>query len=206
MSRPRVLLADDHPVLLRGLESMLAEEFDVVGTAGDGKALIAAAGDLRPDVAVIDIAMPEMSGLDALQRLAETAPRCRVIVLSMHEDPDVVAAAVDAGAAAFVAKSDVADGLFTAIRSVVRGESWISPRLRPAVEAAPPAAAKRKPLTPRQREVLDLLAKGRSMKQVAYDLGITARTVAFHKYKIMEEHGLESNAELFQLAMREGLG
>jgi DNA-binding NarL/FixJ family response regulator len=209
MFRPRVLIADDHQVILQALQTLLERECEVVALARDGHEAIEAARTVQPEVAVLDISMPRLNGLDAIQRLREVSPDSRVIFLTVDEEPATAAEALRLGARGYVVKSAAATELFDAIRAVRRGETWVTPRIpadrleQEAIQDGP--SGRRKILTPRQREVVQLLAEGHSMKQAASVLKITPRTIAFHKYKVMEEQNLKTNADLIQLAIREGL-
>ena len=208
MSRPRVLLADDHQMILHALAELLGRSCDVVGLATNGHEAVVAAESLQPDIAVLDISMPQLNGFDAVHRLRQVAPDCRVIFLTVDESPATASEALRIGAQGYVVKSAAATELFEAIHAVRSGETWITPRI-PAEQVAEAEGrglgAGLKSLTSRQREVLQLLAEGRSMKQVGSILGITPRTVAFHKYRVMRMHGIDSTAGLVQLALREGL-
>ena len=205
MSRPRVLLADDHTLLLEAFEKLLADECEVVGSVTDGRALVAAAAKLRPEVIVVDIAMPLLNGLDATRQIKTVLPETRVVFLTMNEDPDLAAEAFRAGASAYVLKRSAASELITAIREVMKRRSYITPLVTEGFVGSmlhgPEHHASRQ-LTPRQREVVQLLAEGHSMKEVASILNIAARTVAFHKYRIMEELHLKTTAELIQFAIK----
>jgi DNA-binding NarL/FixJ family response regulator len=214
MPRATVLLADDHAVVAEGLASLLRSEFTVVGTVTDGARLLEAARQLRPDVVVTDLAMPGMSGLDAIRRLRADAPPVppapkvpKVIVLTMHADPELAAEALRAGASGFVVKHAAATELVAAIGSVLQGQTYLSPALAPIVlgRLAEPRASGRQPLTPRQREVVRLLADGRTMKEVATALGVSPRTVETHKYQIMAALRLRSTADLIRYALDHGL-
>jgi len=204
----RLLLADDHAILLDSLRTLLQPTYSVVGTVTEGRELVQSALDLRPDVVVTDITMPGLNGLDAILRLQEELPRTRVIVLTVDEDPDTAAEAIRRGASGYVVKSAAAHELFEAIAHVARGQRYISP----AVTSEPPAVfvarAERRTgpgLTLREREVLQLLAEGRSMTAAAQTLGLSRRTVAFHKYGMMKKLGLKNTAELIRHAMALGL-
>ena len=210
MKRPSVLLADDHRMVVEGLKSLLAEEFDLVGTVEDGRALVAAAKKLQPDVIVADITMPQLNGLDAISRLKQDNPKVRVVFLTMHQNPAYARRALEAGASGFVVKHSASAELVMAIRAALKGKTFITPALAGEVfqEMRHGAAAKeddRHQITPRQREILQLLAEGRSAKEIAEALSISARTVEFHKYQIMETHGLHSSAELIHFAIRRGI-
>jgi DNA-binding NarL/FixJ family response regulator len=207
MPRPTVLLADDHAVVAEGLASLLREEFSVVGRVTDGAQLLEAARRLEPDVIVSDLAMPGMSGLDVLRRLKADGVRSKVIMLTMHAETELAAQALRAGAAGFVVKHAAGTELVAAIRSALRGKTYVTPALAQETLAAltEPAAANRDRLTARQREVVRLLADGRTMKEVAAALGLSPRTVETHKYQIMGTLGLTSSAELIRYAVEHGL-
>jgi DNA-binding NarL/FixJ family response regulator len=210
MPRATVLLADDHAVVADGLASLLRSEFTVVATVTDGARLLEAARQFRPEVVVTDLAMPGMSGLDALRRLLAggTVPTVpKVIVLTMHADPELAVEALRAGASGFIVKHAAGTELVAAIRSVLQGKTYLSPGLAQDVVGmlAEPGASGRETLTPRQREVLRLLADGRTMKEVAAALGVSPRTVETHKYQIMAALGLGSTAELIRYALEHGL-
>jgi DNA-binding NarL/FixJ family response regulator len=198
MSRPRVLLADDHVMLAEGLKRLLADDFELVGFVEDGRALVAAARKLAPDVVVADISMPHLNGLEAIARLKRETPGLAVVVLTMHQNPAYARRAFEAGAAGYVVKHAAPAELVTAIRAALRGQRFVSPALVVEEKAAAP-------VTPRQREILQLLAEGLSAKQVAEALAISPRTVEFHKYQLMEAHGLKNSAELIHFAIRSGI-
>jgi len=208
--RPRVLLADDHRLVAEALKSLLAPEFDLVGVVEDGRALVEAARTQRPDVIVADVTMPHLNGIDALVRLRQGGDQVPVVFLTMHRDVTFARRALDAGASGFVLKHSAPAELISAIRAALEGKTWLTPQLAGEVlgamkegpeKAADPVAA----LTPRQREVLQLLAEGRSAKEIASRLGISARTVEFHKYQVMETLDLHTNAELTHFAIKHGL-
>lgn len=210
MTRPRVLLADDHRLLREAFARLLEPDCEVVGTVGDGHDLLDAAPRLRPDVVVLDVAMPLMNGLDAARELKRVMPEVKVIFLTMNEDPDIAAEAFRVGASGFLLKHAAAAELVQAIQEVSRGRAYITPLatrglvdtlLRPR-EPAPKAVD----LSHRQREVLQLLADGHTMKEIASALKITPRTVAFHKYSMMEVLGIRTSAELIQYAVRARVG
>jgi DNA-binding NarL/FixJ family response regulator len=208
VTRPRILLADDHTLLLEAFEKLLADDCDVVGAVSNGQALLEAAATLSPDVAIVDIAMPLMNGLDAARQLKTLHPDIRVLVLTMNEDPDLAVEALRAGASGYVLKSSAAVELLTAIREVMEGRSYVTPRFGEDVaNAAAEKEDKRKAqgLTPRQRQIVQLIAEGHSMKEVAAILNITPRTVAFHKYRLMEQLQFKSTAELIQYAVKRQL-
>jgi DNA-binding NarL/FixJ family response regulator len=210
MSRPRVLLADDHLLVAEALKGLLSEEFDLVGVVEDGIAMVKAATTLHPDVIVADISMPHLNGIDALAQLKRVAPRVRVVLLTMHRDVAFARRALEAGALGFVLKHSAPSELILAVQAALQGRTFITPALageviesikhKPEGSADPVAA-----LTPRQREILQLLAEGHSAKQVAATLGISHRTVESHKYQVMELLGVKSNAELIHFALKHGL-
>jgi len=204
MAGPRVLLADDHNLLLGALEKLLAPECEIVGTATDGRALVVEAQRLKPDLVVLDIAMPLLNGLDAGRQIKQLRKSTKLVYVTMNEDPDLAAEAFRAGASAYLLKRSAASELLLAIREVMMGRSYVTPLVTEGLVGSFMDAANRKPshdLTPRQREVLQLLAEGHSMKQVAALLNVTPRTVAFHKYRMMEQLNIRSNAELIQFAV-----
>ncbi len=204
MPGPRVLLADDHHLLLGALEKLLAPECQIVGTVADGRSLVAEAQRLRPDVVVLDIAMPLLNGLDAGRQIKQLCPTVKLVFVTMNEDPDLAAEAFRAGASAYLLKRSAASELLLAVREVMHGRSYVTSLVTAGLVGSFMDAAGRKPsheLTPRQREVLQLLAEGHSMKQVAALLNVTPRTVSFHKYKMMEQLSIRSNAELIQFAV-----
>jgi DNA-binding NarL/FixJ family response regulator len=206
MKRPRVLLADDHRLLREAFAHLLEPGCEVVGAVGDGRALLEAAQELRPDIVVLDIAMPLLNGLDAARQLRELMPEVRVIFLTVSEDPDLAADAFRAGAAGYLLKSCAASELFQAIQEVFEGRSYVTPLATQGLVGSlirePGPARGAAQLSTRRREVLQLLAEGRTMKEVAHILAITPRTVAFHKYGMMEELGIKTSAELVQFAVK----
>jgi len=206
VKRTRVLLADDHQMLADALKGVLEPRFEVVGSVRDGRALVEAAAKLRPEVVVVDVAMPQLNGLDAARQIKHNMPSVKLVFMTMNEDPDLVGEAFRAGASAFLLKQAAAFELTDAIDKVLKGGSYVTPRAaegqanislrepRSREHAAEP--------TPRQREVIQLLAEGRSMKEVASVLNITKRTVAAHKYAVMELLQLKTNADLVQYAIK----
>jgi DNA-binding NarL/FixJ family response regulator len=209
MQRPKIILADDHTLLLDALKNLIEPEFEVVGTFNDGKALVEAVPRLNPNVVVLDIGMPTMNGLNAGQRLKQIMPMLKLVYLTMNHDPDVAGEAFRLGASAFVLKNSAATELLQAIRKVVRGGYYVTPLMTKGMEGSVVQYFKQRkakyPLTLRQKEVLQLLAEGRSMKEVAFVLNVSARTVAFHKYTMMEHLHIRSNAELIEYALRSSL-
>jgi len=207
--RSRIMLADDHKLLLEAFKNLLEPEFEVVGTCSDGREVLAAAIDLKPDVLVLDIWMPLLNGLDAGRQLKQLLPRTRLIYLTVNQDPDLAAEAFRIGASGYVLKNCAASELVTAINDAICGRSYVTPLITKGMVGSFLQEHKRPrrahDLTPRQREVLQLLAEGRSMKEVASILGITARTVAFHKYEMMHQLQIGTSAELIRFAVKEHL-
>jgi len=209
--RPRVLLADDHVMVAEALKSLLTPEFDLVGVVEDGRALIEEVANLRPDVIVADVTMPHLNGIDALIRLRQVGDRTPVVFLTMHRDVSFARRALDAGASGFVLKHSASAELIAAIRAALEGRTYLTPQLAGEVLEAmkqDPDYAGDDPvasLTPRQREVLQLLAEGRSAKEIASSLEISTRTVEFHKYQMMDTLDLHTNAELIHFAIKHGL-
>ena len=208
MSRPRVLLADDHALFLAAIEKLLGDECLVVGHAHDGPALLAAAEEFEPDIIVLDITMPTLNGLDAARRVHQIRPNIKLIILTMHEDPDLAAEAFRAGASGYLLKRSAAAELSTAIAEVMEGRSYVTPLVTGGLVDSVLRSDSNRPvaeLTSRQREVLQLLSEGRSMKEAAAVLNMTPRTVAFHKYKLMGNLKVKSTAELIQYAVKHHL-
>jgi DNA-binding NarL/FixJ family response regulator len=207
--RPRVLLADDHLLVAEALESLLTREFELVGVVEDGRALVEAAGRLRPDVIVADVTMPHLNGIDALLQLRQGGNPVPVVFLTMHRDVTFARRALKAGASGFVLKHSASAELITAVRAALEGKTYLTPQIAGEVLAAmnlgPTTVDPIASLTPRQREVLQLLAEGRSAKEIGSSLSISARTVEFHKYQLMETLGIHTNAELIHFAIKHGL-
>ena len=204
--RTRVLLADDHAIVAEGLATLLKGHFDLVGIVGNGNELIDLARKLRPDVIVADIAMPVLSGLEALRRLKATPSEAKVIFLTMHADAQLATEAFRAGASGYVLKQSAGEELIAAIQEVLQGRTYLTPLITKDfianfTETTPPAVK----LTPRQREVLRLIAEGRRMKEIAAILELSTRTVETHKYEMMRGLGVESTAELVRYAIQIGL-
>jgi DNA-binding NarL/FixJ family response regulator len=209
MKRPRVLLADDHQMMADALKGVLEPRCEVVGTVNDGRALMEAASKLQPDIIVLDIAMPKLNGLDAARHLKSSMYKGKLIFLTMHEDPDLVGEAFRAGGSGFLLKHAAAFELTDAVEKVLKGGTYVTPSAAKAQEDIrlrnPKALRHLAEPTPRQREVIQLLAEGRSMKQVADILNITPRTVASHKYTAMEALHLKTNADLVQYAIKHNI-
>ena len=204
--RPRVVIADDHAFVADACVKLLEPEFEVIGTFADGQALLAAVPELKPDVIVLDVGMPLMNGLEAGKRIKRLVRTVRIVYLTMNTDLGVAAEAFRGGASGYLLKTSAGSELVTAVREVLKGKQYVSPLVTNDVESffleIRVSDMGHEALTNRQREVLQLLAEGRSMKEVAYILKLTPRTVAFHKYKIMERLRLRTNAELVQYAMQ----
>jgi len=209
MIRPRVLLADDHIILLDAFRKLLEPECEVVGSVTDGRALLEVGPTLNPDIIVLDIAMPLLNGLDAGRQLRQRLPNVKLIFLTVNEDPELAAEAFRIGASGYLLKNSAASELFHAIREASKGRVYVTPLVaKEMVDTLVNGSQRRKhsrDLTSRQREVLQLLAEGCSMQEVATLMKITPRTVAFHKYRIMDELHLKTNAALVQFAIKQGL-
>jgi DNA-binding NarL/FixJ family response regulator len=207
MPRIRVLLAEDHTIVAEGLEALLKESFELVGIVHDGRALLEAAVDLRPDVIVTDISMPLLNGIDAIRQIRALRKDARLIVLTMHQDVQLAAAAFRAGASGYLLKVSPGEELILAIREVAQGRAYVTTLLAKDLISLLMEVGGRTPeegptLTQRQREVLQLIAEGRTMKEAASILKISPRTVESHKYEIMQTLGVQTTAELVQYAVR----
>ena len=210
MNRARVLLADDHQMVTEGLKNLLADDFEVVDAVEDGRALLAAAKRLRPDVIVADISMPQLNGIEALQQLKKHNPDVKVVFLTMHQNRAYARRALQAGASGFVVKHSASHELVMAIHAALKGQTFITPALARDVlhdieQGAKANKSTKTPVTPRQREILQLLAQGKSAKEIGEILSISARTVEFHKYQMMEMQGLQSSAQLVHFAIKQGI-
>jgi DNA-binding NarL/FixJ family response regulator len=210
MMLPRVMLADDHTMLVEAFRKLLEPHFEIVGTVSDGRALLEMAPKLNPDVIVVDISMPLLNGLEAGLRLKEQLPRMKLIFLTMNRDPDLATKAMDSGASAYLLKTSAAEELIRSIGIALKGKFYVTPQIVRGMEKAFINGSRAKgrdkrELTPRQREVVHLLAEGKSMKEVGRILNLTARTVAFHKYRAMEELNIETTAELIQFAIKSNI-
>jgi len=206
MTRPRLILADDHTILVQAFTKLLEPFYDVVGCVADGRSLIEMASRLKPDAVVLDIGMPLMNGLEAGLRLKEELPLVKLVFLTMNDDPDLALEAMRSGGSAYLLKTCPSEELLLAIQSALKGQPYVTPFIARAMENSfiknPEATGQPKDVTPRQREVVQLLAEGKSMKEVADVLHITERTVAFHKYRVMDAMHLRSSAELVQYAIK----
>lgn len=204
--RSRLLIADDHILVAEACKKFLEPEFEVVGIVGNGRALLRMVSELRPDVVILDIGMPQLNGLDAGEQIKHLNPSIKIVYLTMNTAPDVAAEAFRRGASGYVVKSSAAEELVTAIRRALRSESYLSPMItKETVDfllRSGHSFSDEKRITQRQSEVLQLLAEGMSMKEIANVLDLKPGTVAFHKYRIMQNLGLKTNAELLQYAIK----
>jgi DNA-binding NarL/FixJ family response regulator len=208
MARTRILIADDHVLVAEAFRSMLGPEYQIVGVVTNGKSLLTAAKKTTPDIVLLDLGMPLFNGLDAGQELKKLMPKVKIIVITMNEDPEVASTVLRNWASSYLLKKSASIELTQAITEVSRGHSYVTPSIAQKVMfefIRDPNQRGTKQLTQRQRQVLQLLAEGHSMKEAAGVLNITVRTIAFHKYRIMEDFGLQNNADLVRLAMREHL-
>jgi len=208
MRRTRVFLADDHTLLLEAFSNLLEPKCEIVGTASDGREMLSMVPKLQPDVVVLDISMPNLNGFDAGEKLKKRLPEIKLIFLTVNEDPDMVTEAFRIGANGYLLKNSAASELFQAIDVVMEGSNYVTPKIARGMISSfiknPGGEKIHGSLSLRQREVLQLLAEGHTMKEVASILNITARTVAFHKYQIMEDLDIKTNSELIQYAIKHG--
>jgi DNA-binding NarL/FixJ family response regulator len=207
MRKPRILLADDHALVLEGFRRILEGHYELIGTVGDGRALLEAAKTMHPDIVILDISMPLLNGIDAAAQLKKLCPKAKIIIVTMHADSDYVRSAFEAGASAYVLKRSAVDELEQAIRAVLEGHSYITPLITKELVDVFLATGSEKSggLTPRQREVLQHLAEGRTAKEIANLLKITSRTVEFHKGQIMDHLNLRTTADLIKYALTHGI-
>ena len=210
MKKPRVLLADDHRVVAEGLRSLLEPHFEVAGIVSDGRELLAAAKALDPDVVVLDISMPSLNGIEAACQLRAANSQAKVVFLTMHREVTYAARAMEAGASGYLLKHSAASELVQAIQEALKGGTYVTPQIAGNLldslrHGIPAGAETSDKLTPRQREVLQLVAEGRSAKEIAATLGISRRTAEFHKARLMETLGVQNTAELIQYAIRHGV-
>jgi len=212
MTKPRVLMADDHSLILAGLRKLVEGECEVVGTVEDGRALVEAAQKLRPDLILLDISMPLLNGLEATRQLTKLVPESKVIILTMHASPTYATEAFQAGASGYLLKRSAASELSQAIQSVLQGRQYLTPLITKDVldsvfkpstgERGTPASTA---LTPRQREVLQLVAEGRGTKEIATILNVSVKTVEFHKFRIMQQLDIHTTADLTKYAITHGI-
>ncbi len=207
MPKPRILVADDHVLVLEGFRRILQEHYELVGTAGDGYAVLAAAKTAQPDIVILDVSMPLLNGIDTAAQLKKICPTAKIIIVTMHAGADYVRSAFEAGASAYVLKRSAVDELEQAIRAVLGGHAYITPLItKELVDVYLSRASEQaKSLTLRQREVLLLLAEGRTAKEIANLLNITSRTVEFHKGQIMDQLNLKTTADLIKYALTHGI-
>jgi len=207
---PRILIADDHTLVAEACKKLLESDYEIVATVGDGRTLVRAAAELRPQLIIVDVSMPLLNGLDAGQQIKELMPSVKLVYITMNHDADLAAEAFRRGASGYLLKTCAASELTIAVREVLRGKSYLSPMIAKdtvdfLLRQDKTLVEEGQKLTERQREVLQLLAEGKCMKEVAGVLNVTTRTVAFHKYRIMEVLNVKSNAELVQYAIRQHL-
>jgi len=209
--RPRLLLADDHRLFLEGLRNLLDPEFEIIGTAEDGRKLVEEVRKLHPDVIVADISMPRLNGIEAARQIKKIDPHIGIILLTMHPDVTYAVRGFEAGASGYVMKHSAPDELLTAIKEVIKGKTYVTPRIAGDLlqfykqGGTIDRKLGRGTLTPRQIEVLQLLAEGNSAKEIGAILEISTRTVEFHKYRMMQELHLKTSAQLIQYAIKHGI-
>jgi DNA-binding NarL/FixJ family response regulator len=202
--RARLLLADDHSITLSGMRSVIGREHDLIGSVGDGRALVKEALRLRPDLIVLDIGMPLLNGIEAARQIRLTWPQAKLLFVSMHSNAMYVREAMSTGAVGYLLKTSAAEELLPAIRSILEGQVYVTPALGPNIVDNVMTSTQRPGLTPRQREVLQLIAEGRSSKEVAGILGTSVKTVNFHRDQLKKKLGVHSIAELGAFAARKG--
>ena len=210
MKKPRVLLADDHKIVIEGLKRLLRDEFEIVGSVEDGRALVEQASTLYPDVIVADISMPQLNGIEAARQIKKTDKNIKIVFLTMHPDPTYAANAFEAGASGFVLKHSASSELIRAIHEAIKGRTYVTPLIagdliRTYQAGGAPEKNLFKKISPRQREVLQLLTEGKSAKEIASILNISTRTVEFHKYRMMEQLNIKTSAELVRYAIKHGI-
>jgi DNA-binding NarL/FixJ family response regulator len=210
MKALRVLLADDHAIVLEGLRHILEPDFEIVGEVADGRSLVEVAMVHRPEVIITAISLPLLNGIEAAREIRKINRRVKIIFLTMHADPSYAVEALDAGGSAYILKSAAVAEILVAIREVLNGRVYVSPSinkevLRVQMERTGRRDDAQTELTPRQREVLRLLAEGKSLKEVAAALKISVKTVEFHKYRIMNQLGIRTNAEMTKYAVKVGV-
>ncbi|MCC6365758.1 MAG: response regulator transcription factor [Bryobacterales bacterium] len=208
--RPTILIADDHGMLVDGLRKLLETDYEILGAVSDGRQILHEVQRLDPQLVVIDISMPSLNGIDATRQLREAGCSCKILILTMHPDATLAREALDAGASGYILKSSPASELLNAIKEVLLGRTFLSPAVtRDLLDIMGKSAASHDnawaKLTPRQREVLQLLAEGKSHKEVAAILNVSVKTAEYHKYALLEALGLKTNAELVQYAVRHGI-
>jgi DNA-binding NarL/FixJ family response regulator len=206
-SRPQILIADDHVLFAEALRLLLEKSYRVSDIVGDGRALLSAAARLKPDVIVVDIGMPFLNGLDAAQQIREQLPKLKIVFLTMQDNPNLAAAAMELGSVGFVLKHSAGSELLKAIEEVLHGKSYLTPKLRSDDWVTMKRRARQfsKELSARQRGIVQMYAEGRPAKEIAYVLNLTQKTVEFHKRHIMDAFNLKSNADLVLFALKQGL-
>ena len=210
MKKPRVLLADDHKIVIEGLKSLLKDEFDIVGSVEDGRALVEQSATRHPDVVVADISMPRLNGIEAARQIKKKDETIKIVFLTMHPDATYAADAFEAGASGFVLKHSASSELIKAIHEAIKGRTYVTPLIagdliRSYQKGGAPENNLSNKVSPRQREVLQLLAEGKTAKEIASILNISTRTVEFHKYKMMEQLKIKTSAELVHYAIKHGI-
>jgi DNA-binding NarL/FixJ family response regulator len=210
MKKPRVLLADDHKIVIEGLKNLLQDDFEIVGSVEDGRALVKQAFTFYPDVIVADISMPQLNGIEAARKIKKKDETIKIVFLTMHPDATYAANAFEAGASGFVLKHSASSELIKAIHEALKGRTYVTPLIagdliRSYQLGGAPENSLSKRVTPRQREVLQLLAEGKTAKEIAYILNISTKTVEFHKYKMMEQLKIKTSAELVHYAIKHGI-
>jgi DNA-binding NarL/FixJ family response regulator len=210
MIKPRLLVADDHRMFVEGLKRLLQSDFEVAGIVEEGRELVTAAETLRPDAVVVDISMPMLNGIEAVRQIKKAHPEIKVVFLTMHPEVAYAVSALKAGASGYVLKHSAPEELITAIREALKGRTYITPliagKLLHSYESGTHLDSdSASGLSPRQREVLQLLAEGRSVKEIAIILNIAVKTVEYHKYRMMEDHGLKTTVDLIRYAIKQGM-
>lgn len=208
LRKPRVLMADDHSIVLTGVRNLIEDRCEVVGTVDNGRALVEAAERLRPELVILDISMPILNGLDAARHIKKSCPETKLIFLTMHTSPRFVTGAVKAGGSGYVLKHTASDELCPAIEAVLKGQTYLTPAIvQPMLDSLQQSGRKKgvDDLTPRQREVLQLIGEGKGLKDIAVLLNLSVKTVDFHKTCLMEQLNLHSTPALIRFAIAEGL-
>jgi DNA-binding NarL/FixJ family response regulator len=205
MKRTRLLIADDHVMFAQGLESLLRDEFELLGTAGNGEELVEATLRLDPDVILVDISMPVLNGFDAVRRIKASGSETKIIFVTMHDDATLLSEAFRCGASGYILKQAAGEELVNAIREVAHGNNYVSPLVTNLPPEHLPIHTQKTTITPRQREVLELISRGLTMKEIASHLNISTRTAESHKYEMMQTLGVDSTAELIRYSLRLGL-
>ncbi len=210
MAMPRVLIADDHKIVVEGLKKLLSQEFEIAGAVEDGRELVKAAEKLHPDVIVADISMPSLNGIEAVRQVKKVHKEMKIVFLTMHPDIAYAVSAFKAGASGYVLKHSAPDELVSAIRAALEGKTYVTPLIAGKLlefyeEGASGQKEEVSVLSPREREVLQLLAEGHSVKEIAAILKLSVKTVEYHKYRMMENLGIRTLAELVRYAVKQGI-